>query len=42
MGCFFCSRAALPQRVKTVNIKAYFGLEIGEEREEEGGEAVGT
>ena len=42
MRCFFCSRAAMLQRVGRGNIKAYFRIEIGEEREEEGSEAVET
>lgn len=40
--CFFCSRAALLQRLETLNIKACVGLEIGEEEKEEGGEAART
>lgn len=41
MGYSFCSRGALLQRVKTLNIKACFGLEIGK-RNEQGGEATRT
>lgn len=40
MGCFFCSRTAWFQRVKTLNIKACFGLRG--ERKEEVGEAART
>lgn len=34
-GCFFCRGTALLQRVKTRNIKACFGLDIGGERKGE-------
>lgn len=36
IGWFLCSKAALLQRVKTVNIKAGPGLKKGGETEEEG------
>lgn len=32
VGCFICSRTVLPQRLKTVNIKACFGRDVGEEK----------